>query len=108
MVLIYYGVAGHGKCIVDAMSSFGVKEPLRKEIIQSDFWYLSSLHIFQFLLEKKASSNMKYFHISQDTLKQKRNVGKSNELMIKGCLKQHMISFFPNGAVKIKENICSC
>ena len=31
MVLIYYGVAGHGKGIVDAMSSFGVKEPLRKE-----------------------------------------------------------------------------
>ena len=97
MVLIYYGFAEHRKGIVDVMSSFGVKEPLRKEIIQSDFWYLSSLN--------RASSNMKYFHISQETLKQKRNVGEINTLRLR-VLKTKNDFLFPNGAVQIKE-ICS-
>ena len=37
----YYGSAGHGRGLVDAMPSFGVKRPLRKEIMNFDF-YISS------------------------------------------------------------------
>ena len=32
-VIIYYRVTGHGKGLVDAMSSFGVKARLRKAVI---------------------------------------------------------------------------
>ena len=32
-ILLYYGISGHGKGLVDSMSSFGVKGPLRKSII---------------------------------------------------------------------------
>ena len=37
MVIVYYGVSGHGKGLVDAMSGFGVKGPLRREVITSNF-----------------------------------------------------------------------
>ena len=29
-IILYYGVNGHGRCLVDAMSGFGVKSPLRR------------------------------------------------------------------------------
>ena len=32
-IYIYYGAPGHGKGLVDAMSGFGVKGPLRKAVI---------------------------------------------------------------------------
>ena len=38
-VISYYGVAGHGKGLVDSMSSFGVKNLIRKAIITDDYWY---------------------------------------------------------------------
>ena len=36
-VIIYYDVSGHGKGLVDAMSGFGVKGPLRKAVWCEDF-----------------------------------------------------------------------
>ena len=33
-VIAYYGASGHGKGLVDAMSGFGVKEPLEKQLSQ--------------------------------------------------------------------------
>ena len=33
-----YGAAGHGKELIDAMSSFGVKSILRKDILTGDVW----------------------------------------------------------------------
>ena len=93
---IYYGVSGHGKGIVDAMSSFGVKEPLRKEIVQKDFWHTSSKDIFNFLSKEKANEKMMYYHLPNEELEERRkNCGK---FPIDGCRKLHMIAFFPNGA----------
>ena len=45
-VIIYYGVSGHAKGLVDAMSSFGVKWSLWKEIITFNFNYsnVSDIH----------------------------------------------------------------
>ena len=37
-ILLYCGVSGHGKWLVDSMSSFGVKGPLRKSIITEIFF----------------------------------------------------------------------
>ena len=41
-VMIYYGVPGHGKGLVDAMSGFGVKSPLRHLIQTEDYYYKSA------------------------------------------------------------------
>ena len=51
-VILYYGVEGHGKGLVDAMSSFGVKQPIRKEIVTSDFWYRNATELVSFLNKK--------------------------------------------------------
>ena len=48
-VIAYYGVSGHGKGLVDAMSSFGVKQPLRKAIVERDFFFNSAGDIYNFL-----------------------------------------------------------
>ena len=37
-----YGAAGHGKGLIDAMSSFVVKSILRKDIVTGDLWYKNS------------------------------------------------------------------
>ena len=37
-IILYYGVSGHGKGLVDSMSSFGVKGPLRKSIMTENFF----------------------------------------------------------------------
>ena len=39
IIITYYGASGHGKGLVDAMSGFGVKGPLKKAVINNDFSY---------------------------------------------------------------------
>ena len=73
VIIVYCGVAGNGKDIVDAMSSFGAKDPLRKEIVRNDFWYTSSLDIYNLLVHKKSSVSMMYFHIPTNILEERRN-----------------------------------
>ena len=38
-IIWFYGEPGHGRGLVDAMSSFGVKSPLDKMIIDEDKWF---------------------------------------------------------------------
>ena len=39
LVCWFYGEPGHGKGTIDAMSPFGCKTPLRKDIIRNDNWF---------------------------------------------------------------------
>ena len=49
--LCYFGVSGHGKGLVDAMSGFGVKSPLRKAVVTEDLHYDSAHDIVSYLQE---------------------------------------------------------
>ena len=40
-----YDNAGHGKGLIDAMSSFGVKSILRGDIVALDNWFANNLDI---------------------------------------------------------------
>ena len=40
-ILLYFGVNGHGRGLVDAMSGFGLKTPLRAAIVTDDFYFLN-------------------------------------------------------------------
>ena len=42
VILRIYGAAGHGKELIDSMSSFGCKSILRRDIIGKDVWFSSS------------------------------------------------------------------
>ena len=48
-VIVYYGINGHGRGLVDRMSSFGVKSPLRRAIVTDDCYYESADELVTFL-----------------------------------------------------------
>ena len=48
----YYGAKGHGKGLVDAMSGFGLKTPLRKAIVTEDVFCDSTQKVYEFISEK--------------------------------------------------------
>ena len=37
-IIIYYGVKGHGKGLVDSMSGFGIKTPLKRAIVTEELF----------------------------------------------------------------------
>ena len=50
-IICYFGVPGHGKGLVDAMSGFSVKGPLRKAVVTEDLHYDSAQDIVSYLQE---------------------------------------------------------
>ena len=67
--IILYGVNGHGKGLVDAMSDFGVKDPLRRAIITRDFMFNSAHELENFLRAEFQHDNTKvYATIPDETL----------------------------------------
>ena len=77
-IIWYYGVPGHGRGLVDGMSGFGVKTPLRKAIIVNDFFYECAGELTTFLLEKFNGDNSKYYkEFDSKTLNASRNSCKS-------------------------------
>ena len=47
-----YGASGHGKSVIDAMSSFGAKNILRHDIITQDVFFNNSVSIVNYLATK--------------------------------------------------------
>ena len=88
-----YGAAGHGKGLIDAMSSFGVKSILRKDIVTGDVWYRNSEEMCRHLRKvqpdrTKGNKNMVYQHIDPVKIDQKRM--SRDQFVINGCMKQHL------------------
>ena len=103
-IIAYYGVPGHGRGLVDAMSGFGLKDPLRRAIITDDFFFNNAEELHQFLEERFREDPSRFYTvISSDVLAKSRE--NKSELMIKGCMNCHMISFHPNGEYFIKEQL---
>ena len=94
-IIIYNGAAGHWKGLVDAMSTFGVKDALRTAIITEDFFYKSAEDIYNLITDKKSLDETKSISICMMMLLNKKEW-------------KHMLSFFPDGSVETKRNMCSC
>ena len=76
-VICLYGVAGHGKGLIDAISSFGVKSILRKDIVTGDRWCKNSeemcLHLRKVQPERThADKSVIYQHIDTVKIEAKR------------------------------------
>ena len=52
-IILYYGVSGHGKGLVDSMSSFRVKGPFRKSIITEKNFFNDVEQVKEHLEQKK-------------------------------------------------------
>ena len=66
-VILYYGVNGHGRGLVDAMSGFGVKSPLRRKIVVEDFFFGSADELCIFLQETFQDDPRKIYILFQST-----------------------------------------
>ena len=98
IIIFYYGVTGHGKGLVDAMSGFGVKGPLRRAVLTiENFDYKTADDIYNFLIKLFENDVTKHYYlIHPDTIKSKK-IPKNSPLPIKGCQ-----------GILTKTNICSC
>ena len=71
--MAYYGVPGHGRGLVDAMSGFGLKDPLRRAIITDDFFFNNAKELHQLLEEHFREDPSKFYTvISSDVLAKSR------------------------------------
>ena len=109
-IIIYYGIAGHGRGLVDAMSGFGLKTPLRRAIVCENFWFNTSKELYDFITEKYSTDTSKiYVNIPAADLTTKRGKkSEEEEIVIKGCRKSRMISFHPDGSYQIARHMCNC
>ena len=107
-IILYYGINGHRKGLVDAMSGFGVKSPLRRAIVTNDFLFNTAEELELFLKETFKDDDRKYYKtISSDFIEQCHKT-KGIGVVIDGCQKARMISLFPNGDWQIKRHLCNC
>ena len=73
-VIVYYGVSGYGKGLVDAISEFGVKSPLRRAVITSNFCYGHCLDIYNYLIETFSNDDKHYFILDPETIAKRREI----------------------------------
>ena len=100
-----YGAAGHGKGAIDGMSSFGVKNVLRTDIVTRDVFFNSSEDITDYLAKKNPQYS--YTNIPAEEVCAKRQI-ENDPMIIPNCMKQHMIVFESGKPVFCKEYLCDC
>lgn len=107
-IIRIYGAAGHGKGIIDAMSSFGVKAILRQTIIGTDSWFKDSEEMVEFLAEqKKCDTKFVYRNIYPNDLSIHR-LTKKKSIKIVGCSKIHLLCFRKEKEILLKNVLCNC
>ena len=106
--ILYYGVNGHGKGLVDAMSGFGVKSVLRRAIVTDDFMYNTADELVSFLKETFKDDQHKHYKLLPSDLIEECRKEKGEGIFIKGCKKTRMISLFPNSEWQISRHLCHC
>ena len=106
-IILYYGVSGHDKGLVDSMSSFRVKGPLQKSITEKIFFNDVEQVKEHLELKHLDKPNWVYKVVSKDHLAEIRKQTRE-EFQILQCEKLHRIAFFPDGQIIGKENLCPC
>ena len=97
--ILYYGVSGHGKGLVDFMSSFRVKGPCQKSIITEKKFFNDGEQVKEHLKQKHLHKpNLVYKVVSEDHLAERRKKPRE-EFKILQCEKLHMIAFFPDDRI---------
>ena len=95
-IIWFYGIAGHGKGTVDAMSSFGCKAILRNAIITDDLMFNNANEMCTYLNDKKTDSN-RYYQIIDSKITAKKRQGKKVGYPLQGSRSFHMIAVNPQG-----------
>ena len=100
-----YGAVSHGKGAIDGMSSFGVKNVLRKDIVTHNVFSNKSKEVIDYLEMKWP--HFSYTHLPSDDAVKSR-IENNESMILKGSIKQHLMVFTKNEPVLCKEYLCSC
>ena len=87
------------------MSSFGVKNILRHDIITQDIFFNDSEGIVNYIAQKKPE--FFYMHVLALEVTAKR-CEEDKPFGIKNCMRQHMMVFETGKNVILKEYLCEC
>ena len=94
---------GHERGLVDVMSGFDVKSPLRQAIVTDDFFFNSDIELVDFLkkvhegdFKHRKYFKQKYFkHLPSNDIEVTRKE-RGDGVKIDGCRKSRMIALFPD------------
>ena len=104
--ILYFGAAGHGRCLVDGMSSWGVKNPLRMQIIVADFYWKFAADLVRMFHGKGfQTEDRDYSELTTEYIQGFETV---TPRPLVGCTKMHMIAYHIDGSVQHKQAICDC
>ena len=107
-IVSIYRTSGHGQGLVDAMSCFRVKAPIRRAVLTEDFSYRNAKYIFDYLTLLFGNDiNKHYILLDGDEIQDLKN-SISGSYKVKKCRSLHMISYFPDGSIQTKQHLCSC
>ena len=99
-IIKYYGVAGHGKGLVDAVSGVGVKGPIRRAVVTKNFSFTTAEDIYNYLYNFFEIDEQKEdYLVTPETIHSKRS---NDKLKIDGCFLLHMFCYSPEGSFQLK------
>ena len=90
IIIRVYGAAGHGRGLIDDMSSFGVKGILRRSIIGKDIFFADSNEIKEYL-ESIGDERMLYRVVDETELYPAKQHLVENQIKIKPCQKNALV-----------------
>ena len=96
-VVWFYGEPGHGRGLVDAMSSFGCKQQLRHEIVTNDAWFANAEQMVQFLTKYFSNDNRKEYYCVDTTETVQVRTKEKGEFILKPCWQFHVIGVNQKG-----------
>ena len=105
-IIRVYGAAGHGKGLIDAMSSFGVKSILRIDTISFETWFENGNAMCEYLA-LRGDSRMMYVHLDGKVTDERRC--KRQAKVVKPCMIGHLFVYKPKcDRVLMREYLCDC
>ena len=105
-ISVYYGVSGHGKNLVDAMSGFGIKGPIRRAAVTKNFLFTTAEDIYSYLYNLfEIDEKKEHYLVTAETIHSKIS---NDKLKIDGCIPLRMFCHSPDGSIQLKQRICLC
>ena len=86
-IIWFYGEPGHGRGLVDAISPFGCKQQLRREIVTNDSQFQNAEGMVQFLTQYFSTDNSKENHLVHVTKTANIKANKRGEFELRPCKK---------------------
>ena len=111
-----YGATGHGKGAIDGMSSFGVKNILRKDIVAHDIFFNHSEEVVNYSSIKCPHFNYKHLRAITSSYKQlqapreanvRPRIVENSTKRTPDFMRQHLMVFRPNDSGFCREHLCS-